>query len=133
MIKKKSHLLLIIIISFLISILLIVIKLKFSNYLPIIFGLAFYPYLIYKWMAVAFESSSYIKKYHVDFYNKHKSFTNSFDGKMVHLTSFSNSELEKLNDLKILEFKDEITKKTNLMFFCFLGFGFLGVLTVLFA
>lgn len=124
---------LILVIAFLISVFIIVLKNEVSRYIPIIFMLMFYPYLIYKWISLIFESSSYIKNHHNDFYNKYKSFTNSLDGKVFSLTTISQVEIEKLNDPKIIIFKSEIKRNRNLMFFCFLSFMLLSILTVAFA
>lgn len=121
---------LILILAFLISVFIIILKIQISRYIPIVFMLMFYPYLIYKWISLIFESSSYIKNHHIDFYNKYKSFTNSLDGKVVSITAISQVELEKLNDPKVLIFKSDIKRNRNLMLFCFLSFMLLAFLTV---
>jgi len=128
--KNSNVRVIILIVAFLISVSIIALKNEFSMYIPIVFMFGFYPYLMYKWLSLLFESSSYIRNHHVDFYNKYKSFTNSLDGKVVPIVSISQVELEKLNDIKILIFKSEIKKNRNLMLFCFVCFMFLSILTV---
>ncbi|MDX6189214.1 hypothetical protein SGQ83_07640 [Flavobacterium sp. Fl-318] len=119
--------------SFLFSIFLIVLRLEFSRYIPIIFGLLFYPFFIFRWMKTAFNSSSYLKKNHIELYNKYKSSTYSMDGKIVSLRSISDSEIKTINDPILLIFKTDDKKNAQLMFFSFLGIFLLALLTVILA
>lgn len=118
------------IVTFLVSTFLIFLKLRFSNYLPIIYGLMFYPFLIFRMMNVLFESSSYVRQNHLKFYEKHKTLTSSLDGKIVNLFSASTTELEILNDPKVLMFKDDLKKVRRLLLICFFCLFLLALLVV---
>lgn len=109
---------------------LILFKCVFSSFIPIVYLFIFYPYFIHKWLKLAFDSSSYVKKNHINFYNKYKSFTNSLDGKMVPILTINYAEIEKLNDNRVIEFIKEIQKIRAMMLACFLCFIFLCVLLI---
>lgn len=119
-----------IIFSFIVSVFLIFLKLTFSNYIPIIFGLAFYPFLIFRMMNITFDSSSYLRQNHLEFYEKYKTFTSSLDGKVVNLFSASSKEIEMLNDPKVILFKNDLKKVRLLLLICFFVFFLLGLFTV---
>jgi hypothetical protein len=109
----------------LVSVILIILKITYFNFLSLIYGFILYPFYIVKLLKLAFKMSSYVKKTHPDFYEKHKTLTNSFEGKMV---SLDKSEILKLNDKTLLDYYFEIKKLIKLMFLTFL---FVFILTVL--
>lgn len=82
-------------------------------------------------MKVTFDSSSYIKKNHPDFYIKNKTITESLDGKVVNLFSASNEEICKLKDPKILVFKNDLKKVRQLLLLSFFAISLLSLLTVM--
>lgn len=109
---------------------MIILKLQLSNYLPVLFLLLFFPFLIYRGINLAFKSSLYIKKYHPNFYHQHKSITTGTEGNIVNLLSVSDKEIMELQDHKIIIFKNEITRIIQLICVCFVSFIFLCTLTI---
>ncbi|KIA91788.1 hypothetical protein B8T70_21110 [Flavobacterium sp. AJR] len=107
---------------------LIVLKVRYFNYLSLIYGFILYPIYIAKLLNLASKVSSYIKKVHPDFYEKHKTLTNSFEGKIV---SLDKSEILKLNDKIVLDYYIEIRKLIALLFLTFLFIFLLSVLMIL--
>jgi hypothetical protein len=131
---KKNRIIVYCMVSFLIiASVMIMLKLNLSNFLPIVFLILFCPVVIYKWIHSVLVSSAHIKKYHIDFYNKYKSFTMGLDGNIVDFLSVSDKEIQELDDEKIFVFKKEIINNRNLIFVCFVSILFLSVLTVIFA
>lgn len=113
--------------TFLIGI-LISFELVIRNFLPIIYLLILFPYYIWKCLDLIFISTSYIKEKYPDFYEKQKSTTNSLDGKIVFLDK---TEIKKLNDKIIIDYRKEIVKLYVLLFLTFLFFLLFSVLVVL--
>lgn len=104
---------------------LIILKVPYFNFLSLIYGFILYPFYIIKLMKLATKVSSYVKKVHPDYYEKHKMLTNSLDGKMVLLDK---SDILKLNDKLVLDYYYENKKLVTLLLLTFL---FTFVLTVL--
>lgn len=109
---------------------MIIFQLNLSNYLPLLFIILFFPFLIYLVINLAFTSSAYIKKYHGDFYQQYKSMTLAKDGNIVNLLSVSDKKIMELQDQKVLAFKNEIITVVKLIFMCFVSFIFLCILTI---
>lgn len=118
--------------SFVIVTFLIGISISFEfiipNYLPILYLLILFPFYIWKCLTLIFKSSSYIKEMHPSFYEKHKSVTDSFDGKIVFLDI---NEIKKLNDKVIIDYRSRIMKLFTLIILTFLFFLFFSILVVL--
>lgn len=117
--------------GFAISGVAIIARVPFSNFLPIVFALLFAPFLMYKWANLAFTSSAYIRKNHSEFYEKYKTMTLGTDGKIVDLFAASETEISNLLDQNVTDFRRQIREMRKLIVFSFLGFGALGVLSVL--
>lgn len=128
---KKYKLIWYFMVSFLIiSSAMIILKLRLSNYFPVLFILLFFPFLIYLLINLALISSTYIKKYHFDFYHQCKSMTLGSDGNIVNLLSVSDKEIIELHDQKVLVFKNEMRSVVKLILVCFSSFIFLSILSV---
>ncbi len=109
--------------------LLIISKVKYYNYLSIVYSFILYPFYIRKCLRLAFKVSSYIKENHPPFYLKHKTLTNSFlGGKIV---SLDKGEILKLEDKIVLDYYIRIRKYIMLMFLTFLFFFIFSVMIVL--
>jgi hypothetical protein len=115
------------IVTFLTAI-LTAIKTPYYNYLPIIYGFILYLFYSIKCLNLTFKSSSYIQKTHPSFYEKHKTTTNSFEGKTV---SLYKSEILKLNDKIALDYYIKIKRLIILMFLTFLSIFVLSLLIIL--
>lgn len=115
---------------FIISSAMIILRLRLSNYFPVLFIILFFPFLIYLLINLALISSTYIKKYHFDFYHQYKSITLGSDGNIVNLLSVGDEEIIKLEDQKVLVFKKEIMSIVKLILVCFASFIFLTILSV---
>ncbi|MCF6133557.1 hypothetical protein [Flavobacterium wongokense] len=108
---------------------LIFFKLPYSNFIPVIYLIIFYPFFILKWLKLINVFSIYLKNKHIDFYNKNKSLTYSFgDANMVF--NFDENEIKKLNDPLAVEYAQEIKRIRKLMYFCFFGFIILVIILI---
>ncbi|HCN51275.1 MAG TPA: hypothetical protein DIT10_19655 [Chryseobacterium sp.] len=118
---------------FVISATVIILRLHLANYLPVLFVLLFFPFLIYLGVNLAFTSSAYIKKHHIDFYEQYKSMTLGTDGNIVNLLLVSDKKITELQDQKVLIFKKEMIGIIKLIIVCFLSFILLSILTTIMA
>lgn len=109
---------------FIIAATMIILKPHVANYLPILFVLLFFPFLIYLGINSAFVSSAYIKKYHPDFYEQYRSITLGTEGNIVNLLSVSDQKITELQDQKVFIFKNEIMSIIKLILVCFVSFYF---------
>ncbi|MFH6996061.1 hypothetical protein [Flavobacterium sp. FlaQc-48] len=107
--------------------LLIILKVPYFNFLSLIYGFILYPFYITKLLNLAFKMSSHVKKKHPEFYEKHKTFTSSFEGKMI---SLDKSDVLKLNDKLLLEYHYETKKLIALLFYIFLSIFMLTILII---
>ena len=106
---------------------LIILKVPYFNFLSVIYGFILYPFYIAKLLNLAFKISSYVKKKHPEFYEKHKTITSSFEGKMI---SLDKSDVLKLNDKLLLEYHYETKKLIALLFYIFLSIFILTILII---
>lgn len=124
---KNSLFLSFVLISFSVG-LLIILRVFFNNYLSIIYLLTLFPFYIGKCLNLIFLSSSYIKKSHPVFYEKHKSFTNSLDGKIVYLDK---KEILKLEDNVVENYYLKIKQYFYLIVLTFVLFIIFSIMIII--
>lgn len=108
--------------------LLIVLDFSFSKYLSIIYLSVLFPLYISKCFNLIVKSSSYIQKTHPAYYEKHKSFTEALDGKIVYLPK---QEIEKLNDETVSNYRLKIKQLVILIALTFVFFMIYSVFITL--
>ena len=99
--------------------LLIILDFSFSKYLSITYLSVLFPLYISKCLHLIVKSSSYIQKTHPAYYEKHKSVTEAFEGKIVYLPK---QEIEKLSDEIVSNHRLKIKQLVILIGLTFLFF-----------
>lgn len=117
------------IISFLFFV-IIFFDIKNKNYLPLIYIIILFPFLMYQYFQLLISSSKYLKQNHSFFYNEKKSFSNMKEGKIVTLINISDEEIDTLKDPKVLDYKKVIRTMLILMILTFLITVILSLLVI---